>query len=75
MAPRTSITCWCSAAPDRSDKIQLTDNYSGLHDFAAVSAHTVQVGADCAIDLGNGNLIVLLGVQMSTLTAGDFLFA
>lgn len=58
-----------------TDTIQLSDSYSGLHDFAAVSAHTVQVGADCAIDLGNGNLIVLLGVQMSTLTAGDFLFA
>ena len=28
-----------------------------------------------AIDLGGGNLIVLQGVQLSTLTAGDFIFA
>ncbi|MFM5884024.1 MAG: calcium-binding protein [Novosphingobium sp.] len=53
------------------DKIRLTTYYA---DFAGVSAHFIQNGADGAIDLGGGNLIVLQGVQMSTLTASDFIF-
>ena len=35
--------------------------------------HVTQVGADTVIDLGNGNEMVLVGVQMSTLT-GNWIF-
>ena len=55
-----------------TDHIQLTGIYA---DFASLTGHFVQNGSDCALDLGGGNLIVMLGVQFSTLTAGDFLFA
>ncbi len=54
-----------------SDHIRLLGYYA---DFAATQSHFVQVGNDGAIDLGDGNLIVLQGVQMATLNAGDFLF-
>jgi Ca2+-binding RTX toxin-like protein len=43
--------------------------------FAQWQAGFVQVGNNGAIDLGNGNLIVLLGVTMSQLTAADFILA
>ncbi|MCC6925939.1 MAG: hypothetical protein IT549_08975, partial [Novosphingobium sp.] len=55
-----------------TDKIQLNGIYA---DFASLQSHFIQVGNDGAIDLGGGNLIVLLGTTMSTLTAGDFVFA
>jgi Ca2+-binding RTX toxin-like protein len=42
--------------------------------FAQAQANFVQVGADGAIDLGNGELIVLLGVTMANLTAANFTF-
>ena len=54
------------------DTIRLIGSYAN---FAALSGHFVQNGADCALDLGGGHMIVMLGVQFSTLTAGDFLFA
>jgi Ca2+-binding RTX toxin-like protein len=54
------------------DRIQLNGIYA---DFAQVQAGFHQNGANGAIDLGNGNLIVLKGVNLSTLTAVDFLFA
>jgi Ca2+-binding RTX toxin-like protein len=40
--------------------------------FAQVQANFVQNGADGAINLGNGNLIVLHGVTMANLTAANF---
>ncbi|MFC0588526.1 beta strand repeat-containing protein [Novosphingobium aquiterrae] len=53
------------------DKVQLNGIYT---DFAQAQTHFVQNGSDGAIDLGGGNFVVLVGVQMSTLTAGDFQF-
>lgn len=53
------------------DKIQLTGSYAN---FDALSAHFIQNGADGAIDLGGGDLIVLQGVTMASLTASDFAF-
>lgn len=53
------------------DTIRLIGSYAS---FAEVQAHFVQNGGDGAIDLGGGNLIVLQGVTISTLTASDFQF-
>ncbi|MFC0588589.1 M10 family metallopeptidase C-terminal domain-containing protein [Novosphingobium aquiterrae] len=54
-----------------SDRIQLIGS---LTTFAQVQNSFHQNGSDGAIDLGGGNFIVLQGVQLSTLTASDFLF-
>jgi hypothetical protein len=43
--------------------------------FVQAQANFVQVGNDGAIDLGDGNLIVLHGVTMANLTAANFIFA
>lgn len=43
--------------------------------FAQLSVNFVQVGNDGAINLGNGNIIVLHGITMSQLTASDFTLA
>ncbi|MFC0588159.1 hypothetical protein ACFFF7_01900 [Novosphingobium aquiterrae] len=53
------------------DTIRLVGSYTS---FAQVSSAFVQNGADGAIDLGGGNVIILQGVTMSTLTASDFIF-
>ena len=42
--------------------------------FAQAQAGFVQVGNDGAINFGNGNFVVLQGVDMSQLTAADFVF-
>ncbi|APZ98357.1 hypothetical protein BWQ93_07550 [Sphingopyxis sp. QXT-31] len=54
-----------------TDKIDLAA--FGLTSFAALQAGFSQVGNDGAINLGNGDFIVLHGVTMSALTAGDFI--
>lgn len=46
----------------------------GFANFAALAANFSQVGADGAINLGNGDFIVLHGVTMANLTAADFIF-
>ena len=43
--------------------------------FAQVQANFSQVGADGAINLGNGDFIVLHNVTMANLTASHFIFA
>jgi hypothetical protein len=54
-----------------SDKLDLSALFAS---FAEVQANFVQNGADGAINLGGGNLVVLNGFDMSTLTATDFIF-
>jgi serralysin len=54
------------------DKIQLNSIYA---DFAQVQAAMHDVAGTTAIDLGHGDFIVLNGVAMTTIGAGDFLFA
>jgi VCBS repeat-containing protein len=56
-----------------TDKIDLSD--FGFANFAALQGRFSQVGADGAIDLGGGDFIVLNGVTMSGLTAGDFVLS
>ncbi len=53
------------------DRIKLTGVYSG---FIEVQEHYIQNGADGAIDLGNGDLIVLHNTTMTELKAADFIF-
>ncbi len=54
-----------------SDKIQISGIFA---DFAAAQANFIQNGNVGAINLGNGDFIVLHNVTMSQLTATDFLF-
>jgi hypothetical protein len=51
------------------DKIEFSAYFTS---FAQVQANFHQHGADGAIDLGGGNLIVLHGVTMANLTAANF---
>jgi Ca2+-binding RTX toxin-like protein len=53
-----------------SDRINLHD--FGFASFAQLQTHFSQVGSDGAIALGGGDFIVLQGVTLSTLDAGDF---
>ncbi|KPF73321.1 hypothetical protein IP88_09495 [alpha proteobacterium AAP81b] len=55
-----------------SDRISLTG--FGIANFAAVQMRFVEVGGTTAINLGNGDFIVLNGVANTALTAGDFIF-
>ena len=54
------------------DRLQLVG--TGIADFAGVTARMSQVGPDAALDLGQGELVVFVGLQWSTLTAADFIF-
>jgi Ca2+-binding RTX toxin-like protein len=53
------------------DKLDLSTLFAS---FLEVQVNFVQNGADGAINLGEGNLVVLQGVDMSALTATDFIF-
>ncbi|KPF57999.1 hypothetical protein IP88_16630 [alpha proteobacterium AAP81b] len=55
-----------------SDRISLAA--FGIATFAALQARFVEVGGTTAINLGNGDFIVLNGVATAALTAGDFIF-
>lgn len=55
------------------DRIQLDD--AQFADLAAVLARATQVGDDVVITLDASNVIALEHVQLSSLKAGDFLFA
>lgn len=46
----------------------------GFANFDQLKVNFSQVGADGAINLGNGDFIVLHGVTMANLTAADFIF-
>jgi Ca2+-binding RTX toxin-like protein len=45
-----------------------------LNNFADVQANVSQVGLNAVIDLGGGNALTLIGVDMLTLHQDDFLF-
>jgi Ca2+-binding RTX toxin-like protein len=53
------------------DRLDLSGYFASM---AEAQAAFSQVGGDGAIELGNGNFVVLNGVNMSTLTATDFIF-
>jgi len=54
-----------------TDRIDVRYVFSG---FAAVEANLSQVGNTSALNLGNGDFIVLNGVANASLSAGDFIF-
>ena len=56
-----------------TDKIDISA--FGFASFAALKAGFSQVGANGAINLGNGDFIVLHNVTMSQLTQGDFILS
>ncbi|MGQ3031519.1 MAG: M10 family metallopeptidase C-terminal domain-containing protein, partial [Ferrovibrionaceae bacterium] len=56
-----------------TDKIDLSA--FGFASFAALQATFVQAGADGAIQLGSGDLIVLHGVDMAALASTDFILS
>ncbi|KRB42459.1 Ig-like domain-containing protein [Phenylobacterium sp. Root700] len=68
-AGRDVITDFSHAEADR---ILLSTTQAA--DFQGLSGKMVMVGADTVITLG-GQTIVLAGISMSSLTAGDFLFS
>ncbi|MBR0656848.1 calcium-binding protein [Plastoroseomonas arctica] len=47
---------------------------TGIADFAGVMARMSQVGANAALDLGQGERIIFVGLQSGTLTGADFIF-
>ena len=62
-----------TAGAGSDDDIDLS-GHSAVGDFGAVQAAAGQVGADTVIDLGDGDTITLLGVNVGTLHQDDFLF-
>jgi Ca2+-binding RTX toxin-like protein len=51
------------------DQISLSGIYTS---FSQIQSHMVQNGADMGIDLGNGDILVLLGISMSAMTPAVF---
>lgn len=51
------------------DKIRIDGVYGS---FAELQSHMVDNGGTTAIDLGSGDMVVVVGVAMSSLGAGDF---
>ena len=64
------VTGYSSAQGDVLQLIGIT----GFDEFADVQAAASQVGGDVVIDLGGGNSLTLVGVNLGDLHAGDFLF-
>ncbi len=58
------------------DKISLRSklNGSGITDGTSALAHFNDVDGKAVLDMGDGNMMVLLGVQTAELSAADFLF-
>jgi Ca2+-binding RTX toxin-like protein len=54
------------------DKINIAG--IGYTSFEQVQAHLVENGGTTALDLGQGDFVVLVGIAMDTLTADDFVF-
>lgn len=58
----------------QADKIFLKGFGAAFDDFADVQAAASQVGADVVIDLGGGNSLTLVNINLGDLNAADFLF-
>ena len=55
------------------DKIKLTG--IGYQNWSQLQGHLVDNAGTTAIDLGQGDFVVLVGVALNTLGAGDFVLA
>jgi Ca2+-binding RTX toxin-like protein len=63
-----------SARGAMRDRIDLSD-LASITDFRDLRAHHVrQAGADVVINAGRGDVLILTGVHLAELDAGDFLF-
>jgi hypothetical protein len=56
------------------DVLVFTGFGAAFDDISDVAANSSQVGADVVIDLGGGNSLTLLGVNLIDLEANDFIF-
>ena len=63
-----------TAGPGVGDVIVLSGYGSAFDSFSDVLAASVQIGLNTQINLGSGNLITLVFVAKSSLSADDFLF-
>jgi len=63
-----------AAGAGSEDKIFIDNGAARPDSFADILAAASQVGADTVIDLGGGDQITLLGVDVGALAADDFLF-
>ena len=59
------------ADPAAEDIIDISAFYSN---FTDLKAHSYQLGNDAVVGLGGKNQLILAGVNLSTLDAGDFSF-
>ncbi|MGZ5052034.1 MAG: calcium-binding protein [Methylobacter sp.] len=60
-----------------TDKIQFDRdlNGSGIHDIDSLASHIHVSGNDVSIDVGNGNTVTLVGVDVGELTANNIAWA
>jgi Ca2+-binding RTX toxin-like protein len=54
-----------------SDKLDIAA--FGFADLATAKANMLQVGTDISVNLGNGDALILIGVNLNSITAGDLL--
>ena len=57
-----------------SDVVDLSNLANTWTNFATLSSHVTQSGANTLIDLGGGRTLTLAGVEMNQLTASEFKF-
>ena len=67
-----TITDFKSGGSRNHDTIQF--DHTALADFAAVQAHSAQIGSDTVITLDANDSVTLTGVSLSSLHAFDFNF-
>ena len=72
MCIRDSFHTFSGAGIDRVLDFHLSEGDRVMVDPGTVFT-LIQVGADTVIDMGNGDQMILVGVQMSTLT-GSWIF-
>jgi Ca2+-binding RTX toxin-like protein len=70
VTPQANTTTWIENFKTASDKIDLTGY--GFLSFAAVKAAMVQSGTNVALNLGNGELVMIQGKQLASFTASNF---
>src|SRR5205823_8190088 len=68
---QANSTTWIEGFKTASDQVDLSAY--GFGSFAAVQAAMTQSGSNVALNLGNGQLLMLQGQQVSSLTASNFI--
>jgi len=73
-AGRETITDFTASTSSKAGDVLQIDHTLAMN-FADLMSHAVQRGADVRINFPSGDSLLLQKVQLSTLHAGDFLFA